>query len=213
MISIIYFVFRNATIEQNEFVWIGDSAMASWGTTIDNRISQIKRERGKGRRGGKRGGSEKRGKSVRREAEGRSVAGELQREEFLIINSCKWNRWKLPTLHLSSVQLCSRERHIHQTDVCVDASQDRSNIFRGKHILQRPKVSIVRVTEEGERWWKSKEVNNFYSFSFFYYRAGININDGFGGGNELVSNLLFNQVRETYDHGPFNSWDRGILLL
>jgi len=39
-------------------------------------------------------------------------------------------------------------------------------------------------------------------------RAGININDGFGGGNELTKNLIFNEVRETYDHGPFNSWDR-----
>lgn len=29
---------RNATIQQNEFAWIGDSAMASWGYTINNRI-------------------------------------------------------------------------------------------------------------------------------------------------------------------------------
>lgn len=39
-------------------------------------------------------------------------------------------------------------------------------------------------------------------------RAGINFNDGFGGGNILQNNLVFNQVRETGDHGPFNSWDR-----
>ena len=39
-------------------------------------------------------------------------------------------------------------------------------------------------------------------------RAGINFNDGFGGGNVIEHNLLFNQVRETGDHGPFNSWDR-----
>ena len=39
-------------------------------------------------------------------------------------------------------------------------------------------------------------------------RAGINFNDGFGGGNHLENNLVFNQVRETGDHGPFNSWDR-----
>ena len=39
-------------------------------------------------------------------------------------------------------------------------------------------------------------------------RAGINFNDGFGGGNLVQNNLLFNQVRETSDHGPFNSWDR-----
>ena len=39
-------------------------------------------------------------------------------------------------------------------------------------------------------------------------RAGINFNDGFGGGNLIKNNLLFNMVRETSDHGPFNSWDR-----
>jgi len=39
-------------------------------------------------------------------------------------------------------------------------------------------------------------------------RALINFNDGFGGGNEIVNNLLFNPNRETSDQGPFNSWDR-----
>ncbi|XP_065920298.1 uncharacterized protein [Dysidea avara] len=39
-------------------------------------------------------------------------------------------------------------------------------------------------------------------------RAGVNLNDGFGGGNLLKNNLIFNMVRETGDHGPFNSWDR-----
>ena len=39
-------------------------------------------------------------------------------------------------------------------------------------------------------------------------RAGINFNDGMGGGNLLDSNLIFNMVRETADHGSFNSWDR-----
>ena len=39
-------------------------------------------------------------------------------------------------------------------------------------------------------------------------RAGINFNDGFGGGHFMENNLLFNWVRETDSHGPFNSWDR-----
>jgi hypothetical protein len=39
-------------------------------------------------------------------------------------------------------------------------------------------------------------------------RAGINFNDGFLGGNVVSGNLVFNMVRETSDHGPFNSWDR-----
>ena len=32
-------------------------------------------------------------------------------------------------------------------------------------------------------------------------RAGINFNDGFAGGNLVKGNLVFNQVRETGDHG------------
>mmetsp|Transcript_116850 Transcript_116850/g.239049 ORF Transcript_116850/g.239049 Transcript_116850/m.239049 type:complete len:851 (+) Transcript_116850:58-2610(+) len=39
-------------------------------------------------------------------------------------------------------------------------------------------------------------------------RAGINFNDGFGGGDELSHNLVFSTCRESGDHGPFNSWDR-----
>eukprot|EP00434_Breviolum_minutum_P016993 symbB.v1.2.014992.t1/scaffold1092.1/size138572/3 len=39
-------------------------------------------------------------------------------------------------------------------------------------------------------------------------RAGINMNDGFGGGDEIAYNLVFSTCRESGDHGPFNSWDR-----
>eukprot|EP00038_Savillea_parva_P031470 m.86905 g.86905 ORF g.86905 m.86905 type:complete len:585 (-) comp9682_c0_seq2:137-1891(-) len=39
-------------------------------------------------------------------------------------------------------------------------------------------------------------------------RAGINWNDGFAGGSNVSENLVFNMVRETGDHGPYNSWDR-----
>ena len=37
-------------------------------------------------------------------------------------------------------------------------------------------------------------------------RAAINFNDGLGGGSVVEKNLLFKMVRETNDHGPFNSW-------
>ena len=33
-------------------------------------------------------------------------------------------------------------------------------------------------------------------------RAGVNVNDGFGGGNLFQGNVVFNSVRETGDHGP-----------
>ena len=38
-------------------------------------------------------------------------------------------------------------------------------------------------------------------------RAGFNFNDGMGGGALLDSNIIFNMVRETQDHGTFNSWE------
>lgn len=52
------------------------------------------------------------------------------------------------------------------------------------------------------------ETELFGNVMFNGPRAGINFNDGFGGGNLVEMNLVFNMVRETVDHGPFNSWDR-----
>lgn len=39
-------------------------------------------------------------------------------------------------------------------------------------------------------------------------RSGINIEDGTFGGHVIEFNSVFDQVRETGDHGPFNSWGR-----
>jgi hypothetical protein len=38
--------------------------------------------------------------------------------------------------------------------------------------------------------------------------AALNFNDGFGGGDELVANLLFNWDRQTIYHGVINVWER-----
>jgi len=43
-------------------------------------------------------------------------------------------------------------------------------------------------------------------------RAGININDGFGGGHLLERNVIFNQLLESGDHGPINTWSRTAYL-
>ena len=40
-------------------------------------------------------------------------------------------------------------------------------------------------------------------------RAAICINDGWGGGHVIEFNDIHDTVRETHDHGPFNSWGRG----
>eukprot|EP01111_Echinosteliopsis_oligospora_P012301 TRINITY_DN4197_c0_g1_i1.p1 TRINITY_DN4197_c0_g1~~TRINITY_DN4197_c0_g1_i1.p1 ORF type:complete len:808 (-),score=212.17 TRINITY_DN4197_c0_g1_i1:52-2475(-) len=118
---------RNVSIEKNEFVWIGDSAMASWGYTIDNGID--------------------------------GTDGNFPRYTRVI------------------------ENMVHE---------------HGQY------------TKQTSAWVQAKSAQTYFQGNIFFNgpRAGININDGFGGGNELTGNLLFNQVRETYDHGPFNSWDR-----
>jgi hypothetical protein len=36
-------------------------------------------------------------------------------------------------------------------------------------------------------------------------RAGVNFDDGFGGGSVLTRNVIANACRESSDHGPFNS--------
>ena len=36
--------------------------------------------------------------------------------------------------------------------------------------------------------------------------SGVNWNDGFAGEEVLEGNMLLNFVKESNDHGPFNSW-------
>jgi hypothetical protein len=46
------------------------------------------------------------------------------------------------------------------------------------------------------------------NIAFNIPRAAININDGLAGGHIIESNLLFNTVRQSSDHGCINTWDR-----
>ena len=55
---------------------------------------------------------------------------------------------------------------------------------------------------------KSAQTSVTNNICFDVPRAGININDGFGGGNELARNLLFQTCGESGDHGAINTWDR-----
>lgn len=61
-------------------------------------------------------------------------------------------------------------------------------------------------------YFQAKSCQNMLMGNIFFNgpRAGINFNDGFGGGSHLSENLLLNTCRESGDHGPFNSWDRQV---
>eukprot|EP01062_Namystynia_karyoxenos_P040534 TRINITY_DN29548_c0_g1_i1.p1 TRINITY_DN29548_c0_g1~~TRINITY_DN29548_c0_g1_i1.p1 ORF type:complete len:911 (+),score=184.09 TRINITY_DN29548_c0_g1_i1:73-2733(+) len=59
-------------------------------------------------------------------------------------------------------------------------------------------------------WFQAKTSGTTLQRNLMYNapRALINFNDGFGGGNLVENNLLFNSCRESADHGAINSWDR-----
>ena len=63
-------------------------------------------------------------------------------------------------------------------------------------------------------YFQAKSCQNLLKGNIFFNgpRAGINFNDGFGGGSNVTENLLFNTCRESSDHGPFNSWDRQVYV-
>lgn len=63
-------------------------------------------------------------------------------------------------------------------------------------------------------YFQAKSCQNLVYNNIFYNgpRAGININDGFGGDSKLYKNLLFNTCRESGDHGPINTWDRQVYI-
>ncbi|MEN8126399.1 MAG: hypothetical protein ABFR90_01195 [Planctomycetota bacterium] len=56
----------------------------------------------------------------------------------------------------------------------------------------------------------SLTMNNTVSYNTIYKlpRAGICLNDGSWGGHVIEFNDVFDTVRETADHGPFNSWGK-----
>jgi hypothetical protein len=56
-------------------------------------------------------------------------------------------------------------------------------------------------------YFQSESFGNTISGNIAYNgpRAGVNFDDGMGGGSTLARNLVFNMCRESSDHGPFNS--------
>eukprot|EP01084_Bolivina_argentea_P180090 311129_1 len=68
--------------------------------------------------------------------------------------------------------------------------------------------------KQSAAYFQAKSCSNNIIGNIIYNgpRAGINFNDGFGGNNTIERNLIFNVVRESSDHGPFNSWDRQVYL-
>jgi len=131
---------RNATVANNEFSWIGDSAIASWGSTgfclNENCTDKMEWRNGPDAREGL-------------QPRGNRIVGNLVRE--------------------------------------IGIFQKQSSMYFQATSAQTYLAGNVHFNGP---------------------RAGLNFNDGMGGGDVLEGNLLANCVRESGDHGPFNSWDR-----
>lgn len=111
--------------------------------------------------------------------------------------------------------------------------QPRFTTIRGNRGRE---VGIVQL--QSSMWFQAKTALTRIEGNIFFNgpRSGINFNDGesvsqsvlsdrstcplprthisvrfflgFGGGNVVLNNLIFNQCRQSGDHGPINSWDR-----
>lgn len=127
---------RNATLLRNEFVWIGDTAIASWGYTT-----------------------------------GSSVEG------------MGWDG--------------------------TDGNQPRFNQIHHNFVHE-----LGIFEKQSSFYFQAKSCQNNITGNIFFNgpRAGINFNDGFGGGSNISANLVLNTCRESGDHGPFNSWDRQVYV-
>jgi hypothetical protein len=55
---------------------------------------------------------------------------------------------------------------------------------------------------------RAKRITAAHNLIYNMPRAGICIGDGTWGGHVIEDNEIYNAVRETSDHGPFNSWGR-----
>ena len=86
---------------------------------------------------------------------------------------------------------------------------------RQSHIHHNIVREVGLFEKQSSAWFQAKTAQTHLHHNVFLNgpRAGINFNDGFGGGNNISQNLLFNFCRDSGDHGPFNSWDRQMFLV
>mmetsp|Transcript_8222 Transcript_8222/g.24363 ORF Transcript_8222/g.24363 Transcript_8222/m.24363 type:complete len:587 (-) Transcript_8222:104-1864(-) len=101
----------------------------------------------------------------------------------------------------------AKSHNLNNSDLMdgTDGNQPRGTLFRSNVVRE-----IGIYGKQTSAFVQSLACNTTIESSLLFNgpRAGINFNDGFGGGNVIRNCLTFNWVRETSDHGNFNSWDR-----
>ena len=78
---------------------------------------------------------------------------------------------------------------------------------RGTIVSQNYAHEVGLWTKQNSFVFQAESFNNTYTANIAYNgpRAGINFDDGMGGGSSVTHNVLANFCRESSDHGPFNS--------
>lgn len=91
----------------------------------------------------------------------------------------------------------------------------RGNQPRGTQVTYNLVHEVGLWTKQNSFYFQSESFGNVIegNIAFNGPRAGVNFNDGMGGGSVLTRNVLFNFCRESSDHGPFNSWNRQVYLV
>ena len=81
---------------------------------------------------------------------------------------------------------------------------------RGTRVTNNLVHEIGIWQKQSSMWFQAATATTYLAGNVHFNgpRAGFNFNDGFGGGDVIEGNLLANCVRESGDHGPWNSWDR-----
>ena len=86
---------------------------------------------------------------------------------------------------------------------------------RGTNVLYNLVHEVGLWTKQNSFYFQSESFGNVIHGNVAYNgpRAGINFDDGMGGGSVVSQNVVFNMCRESSDHGPFNSWSRQVYLV
>jgi len=81
---------------------------------------------------------------------------------------------------------------------------------RGTEVIGNLVRELGIWQKQSSMWFQAVTAQTHFAGNVHFNgpRAGLNFNDGFGGGDVIEHNLLANCVRESGDHGPYNSWDR-----
>jgi len=83
---------------------------------------------------------------------------------------------------------------------------------RGTYVGYNVMHEVGLYTKQNSFYFQSEVIATLIQGNIMYNgpRAGINFDDGFGGGSVVTQNVIANACRESSDHGPFNSWNRQV---